>query len=82
MSRNGFKARLEIDADGTDAGPDLEDLGLRLVHQGAGSDVEFAPQDESFGTLRPPGRVGQCPEHRIHVSHNRKPFGFLLTSPQ
>ncbi len=26
---------------------------------------------------RPPGRVSQCPEHEIHVSHNRKPFGFL-----
>ena len=28
---------------------------------------------------RPPGRVGQCPEHEIHVSHDRKPFGFLST---
>jgi hypothetical protein len=28
---------------------------------------------------RPPGRVGQCPEHEIHVIHNRKPFGFLST---
>ena len=28
---------------------------------------------------RPPGRVGQCPEHEIHVTHNRKPFGFLST---
>jgi hypothetical protein len=44
-------AGLDIDADGTDEGPHLEDLGLRLVHQGAGSDVAFAPQDESFGTL-------------------------------
>jgi hypothetical protein len=26
---------------------------------------------------RPPGRVSQCPEHKFHVSHNRKPFGFL-----
>src|SRR6266480_2901969 len=28
---------------------------------------------------RPPGRVGQCPEHEIHVTHDRKPFGFLST---
>ena len=29
---------------------------------------------------RPPGRVGQRPEHKIHVTHNRKPFGFLSSS--
>jgi hypothetical protein len=28
---------------------------------------------------RPPGRVSQCPEHEIHVIHNRKPNGFLST---
>ena len=53
---------LEIDADGTDEGPHLEDLGLRLIHQGAGSDVEFAPQDESFGTLVWFGLVGSVIE--------------------
>src|SRR5580700_6130421 len=29
---------------------------------------------------RPPGRVGQGPEHKFHVTHNRKPFGFLSSS--
>ena len=55
-------AGLEIEADGTDEGPHLEDLGLRLVHQGADSDVEFAPQDESFGTLVWFGLVGSVIE--------------------
>ena len=34
---------------------------------------------EQLVEQRPPGRVGQCPEHKIHVTHNRKPFGFLST---
>lgn len=55
-------AGLEIDADGTDEGPHLEDLGLRLLHQGAGGDVEFTPQDESFGTLVWFGLVGSVIE--------------------
>ena len=55
-------AGLEMDADGTDEGPHLDDLGLRLVHQGAGSDVDLDPHDESFGTLVWFGMVGSVIE--------------------
>jgi uncharacterized protein len=53
---------LEIEADGTDEGPKLDDLGLRLVHRGADSDVDLDPHDESFGTLVWFGLVGSVIE--------------------
>jgi hypothetical protein len=59
-------AGLETDPDGTDEGPHLEDLGLRLVHQGASGDVDFDPQDESFGTLVWFGLVGSVIEALAH----------------
>jgi hypothetical protein len=57
---------LERDADGTDEGPDLEDLGLRLVHRGADSDIDLDPHDESFGTLVWFGLVGSVVEALAH----------------
>jgi len=53
---------LEYDADGAEEGPNLEDLGLRLVHRGADSDIDLDPQDESFGTLVWFGLVGSVVE--------------------
>jgi hypothetical protein len=53
---------LESDADGTDEGPDIEDLGLRLVHRGPDSDIDLDPHDESFGTLVWFGLVGAVVE--------------------
>lgn len=43
---------------GADEGPDLGDLGVRLVHEGAVGLVEFEQQDESLGTLVWFGLVG------------------------
>jgi hypothetical protein len=57
---------LECDADRTDEGPNLEDLGLRLVHRGADSDIDLDPQDESFGTLVWFGLVGSVVEALAH----------------
>ncbi len=43
---------------GADDGPDFEELGVSLVHEGAAGSVEFERQDESLGTLVWFGLVG------------------------
>lgn len=43
---------------GSDEGPDFEELGVSLVHEGAVGPVEFEQQDESLGTLVWFGLVG------------------------
>jgi uncharacterized protein len=43
---------------GADDGPDFDELGVRLVHEGAAGSVEFEQQDESLGTLVWFGLVG------------------------
>ena len=57
---------LERDADGADEGPELGDLGLRLLHRGADSDIDLDPHDESFGTLVWFGLVGSVVEALAH----------------
>ena len=49
---------LEADEAGADDGPDFEELGVSLVHEGAAGPVEFEQQEESLGTLVWFGLVG------------------------
>lgn len=49
---------LEVDEAGADDGPDFEELGVSLVHEGAAGPVEFEQQEESLGTLVWFGLVG------------------------
>ncbi len=51
-------AGTEGEPDGIDEGPAFEELGVRLVHQGVGGEVELDAQDESLGTLVWFGLVG------------------------
>ena len=48
----------EGEPDGTDEGPSFDQLGVRLIHHGAGGEVELDARDESLGTLVWFGLVG------------------------
>lgn len=48
----------EGEPDSTDEGPAFEQLGIRLIHRGAGGEVELEARDESLGTLVWFGLVG------------------------
>jgi AAA15 family ATPase/GTPase len=48
----------EGEPDGTDEGPSFDQLGVRLIHRGAGGEVELDARDESLGTLVWFGLVG------------------------
>jgi uncharacterized protein len=48
----------EGELDGTDEGPTFDQLGVRLIHRGAGGEVELDARDESLGTLVWFGLVG------------------------
>ena len=48
----------EGDADGVEEGPNLEQLGVRLVHEGKGESVDLDADDESLGTLVWFGLIG------------------------
>ena len=41
----------EGEPDGADEGPAFDQLGVRLIHHGAGGEVELDARDESLGTL-------------------------------
>lgn len=51
-------AGVEGESEGSEEGPSFEELGVRLVHQGADEEIEFDPGDESLGTLVWFGLVG------------------------
>jgi hypothetical protein len=51
-------AGTEGEPDGSDDGPDFDQLGVRLVHRGAEGEVEMQADDESLGTLVWFGLVG------------------------
>ena len=48
----------EGEPDDTDEGPAFDQLGVRLIHRGADSEVELGARDESLGTLVWFGLVG------------------------
>lgn len=48
----------EGEPDGADEGPAFDQLGVRLIHHGAGGEVELDARDESLGTLVWFGLVG------------------------
>ena len=51
-------AGVETEPENSDDSPSFEELGVRLVHRGAGGEVELDPGDESLGTLVWFGLVG------------------------
>lgn len=55
-------AGVEGEPDGSDQGPVLEELGVRLVHRGPGGEVELDAGEESLGTLVWFGLVGPVVE--------------------
>jgi AAA15 family ATPase/GTPase len=52
----------EGEPDGADEGPAFDQLGVRLIHHGAGGQVELDARDESLGTLVWFGLVGPVVE--------------------
>lgn len=56
----------EGDLDGADEGPAFEELGVRLLHRGAGEDIPLEPQDESLGTRVWFGLVGPVIQALAH----------------
>jgi hypothetical protein len=52
----------EGEPDGLDEGPTFDQLGVRLIHDGKGGEVELDAQDESLGTLVWFGLVGPVVE--------------------
>ena len=48
----------EGESDGTEEGPAFDELGVHLIHDGAGGEVEFDADDESLGTLVWFGLIG------------------------
>jgi len=52
----------EGEPDGSEEGPEFEELGVRLAHGGVDGDVELDPSDESLGTLVWFGLIGPVVE--------------------
>lgn len=55
-------AGVEGESDNLQEGPTFVDLGVRLVHQGAGGEIDFDIGDESLGTLVWFGLIGPVVE--------------------
>lgn len=58
----------EGEPDGSHDGPELEELGVRLVHRGMGEDVQLDARDESLGTRVWFGLAGQVVHALQHGS--------------